>query len=147
MNIITKNSGIEIEIKPSSFKDASKLKKAALKCLQEIGILKDIDLQSLRNINIATMIDKAIDVLLSVDISDDFEKQLFECLKSCTVENNGIKNKITYELFDEIAELQEDYYEIASKCIEVNLRPFLKSLVSEFNSRLKIPKEENQQSE
>ncbi len=147
MNIVTKNSGVEVEIKAASFQEASNLKKAAFKCLKEAGILKDVDLSSLKDLNVAGLIDKGIDLLLSADISDDFERNLFECLKSCTVKKDGVKNKITSNLFDEMPELQEDYYEIVSKCIEVNLYPFLKSLVSEFKTRLKTPKEENQPSE
>lgn len=147
MNIITKNSGVEVEIKAASFREAANLKKAAFKCLKDAGILKDVDLSSLKDLNLTGLINKGIDLLLSVDISNELEKNLFECLKSCTVERDGVKNKITQTLFDEIPEVQEDYYEIVSKCIEVNLRPFLKSLVSEFKTRLKTPTEENQQSE
>ena len=81
------------------------------------------------------MIDKIAEVLFTVENSNEVEKALFECLKSCYLDDNGVKIKITPPLFDEKPELREDYYEIVVKCAEENLRPFFKSLVTEFKTR------------
>ncbi len=132
MEIITQNSNKTIVIKAASFQDAINLKKAAAKCLLDAQIVKNLDFQGL---DIASLIDKLAEVLFSAEMSDTFEKALFECLKDCYIDENGIKNKITQQLFDEKPELREDYYEIVSKCIEVNLRPFFKSLATEFKTR------------
>lgn len=132
MDIITKNSGKTVEIKPASFQDAINLKKAAAKCLYDAGIVKNLDFQ---NIELESLIDKIAELLFCAETSTEVEKALFDCLKSCYIEENGIKNKITREIFDEKPELREDYYQIISRCAEENLRPFFKSLVSEFKTR------------
>ncbi len=136
MQFILKNSNYEIEIIPSSLKEACNLKKAAFECLKEAGIIKDIKLTSLNNLDLAMLIDKLFEVLLNAEISNNFEKALFKCLENCTITVDEIKRKINPQLFDEIMELREDYYEIISKCTEVNLRPFFKSLYGEFQTRL-----------
>lgn len=132
MQIITQNGQKTVEIKAAGFKEAINLKKAAAKCLLDAGITKDMNFQGL---DISLLIDKGLELLASAEMSTDFENALFECLKSCYTDENGIKNKITRELFDEKPDLREDYYEIVSKCVEVNLRPFFKSLVTEFKAR------------
>lgn len=132
MDITTQNGNNNITINATSFQNAINLKKAAAKCLLDAQIVKNLDFQGL---DIASLIDKLAEVLFSAEMSDSFEKALFECLKDCYIEEKGIKNKITQQLFDEKPELREDYYEIVLKCVEVNLRPFFKSLVTEFKTR------------
>ena len=132
MEIITKNGNKSIEIKPANFQESINLKKAVMKCLQEANVLEQINIE---NVNIASLIDKCLDILFNAESSISFEKALFDCLKFCYIDENGIKNKISPQLFDEKPELREDYYEIISKCVEVNLAPFFRSLVSEFKTR------------
>lgn len=134
MEIITQNGQKTIEIKTASFRDTINLKKAAAECLLEAGIVKNADFNEL---DLRQLIDKIAELLFKAETSDKFEKALFECLKVCYLDENGIKNKISQQLFDDKPELREDYYEIISKCIEVNLRPFFKSLVTEFKTRFK----------
>lgn len=132
MEIITQNGNKNITIKTAGFQDAINLKKAVAKCLLDAGIVKNLELQGLE---LANLIDKIAELLFSAEMSDDFSKAVFECLKYCYFEENGVKNKITLQLFDEKPELREDYYEIVSKCVEVNLAPFFKSLATEFKTR------------
>lgn len=132
MEIITQNGGKTIEIKPASFQDTVNLKKAAAKCLLDAGVIKNLDFQGFK---LASLIDKIAELLFYAETSTEFEKALFECLKSCYINENGVKMKIIPQLFDEKPELREDYYEIVAKCAEVNLRPFFKSLVTEFKTR------------
>lgn len=134
MEIITQNGQKTIEIKTASFQDAINLKKAAAECLLEADIVKNADFKGL---DLTLLIDKIAELLFKAETSDKFEKALFECLKVCYLDENGIKNKISPQLFDDKPELREDYYEIISKCIEVNLRPFFKSLATEFKARFK----------
>lgn len=141
---VTKNSKKIVKIIPASFKDAIALKKEMLKSLKDAGIIKGITLDSLKNLEVADIINSVATLLISMDISETFDNALFNCLKVCIYDN---KHSITQQLFDDIPELQEDYYEIVSKCCEVNLRPFFKSLVSELSTRLNqleldIPKQE-----
>lgn len=132
MEILTQNGNKNLTIKVAGFQDAINLKKAVAKCLLDAGVVKNLELQGLEFV---TLIDKIAELLFSAEMSDDFNKAVFECLKYCYIEENGVKNKITPQLFDEKPELREDYYEIVSKCVEVNLAPFFKSLVTEFKTR------------
>lgn len=139
-----KNSGKSIKIIPASFKDAITLKKEALKCLNQAGIIKDLKLESLKNIETSDVLSSLSSLIITMDTSNGFENAVFDCLKVCIYDN---KMSITSQLFDDKPELQEDYYEIITKCCEVNLRPFFKSLVSELSTRFGQMNTEPQQSE
>ncbi len=139
MEFITQNGNVAVDIKPASFKDACNLKKAVGKGLTGKGLFKDFDTTNLMDIKL----DSILQLLVDIDTSDDFEKAVLECLKSCIYDKGGKNLKINAQLFDDIPEAREDYYEIITKCVEVNLRPFLKSLVSEFKHRLSTLPEEN----
>lgn len=135
MEITTQNCALTVVIKAASFHDAIGLKKAAAKCLLDAGVIKNLDFKGLE---IASLFDKIAELLFNAETSNEFERALFECLKVCYIEENGIKNKITAQLFDEKPEIREDYYEIVAKCVEVNLRPFFKSLLTEFKTRFAL---------
>lgn len=130
MEFITQNGNVTIDIIPASFKDACNLKKAVAKGLlgKDLGIGEN----SLMDIKL----DSILQLLVDIDTSDDFEKAIMECLKCCIYDKGGKNLKITAQLFDDIPEAREDYYEIVTKCCEENLRPFFKSLASEFKARL-----------
>lgn len=131
MEFITTNGQKEVKINAASFKDAANLRKALVKCLKEEGILKGSNLAEITNIDVNTI----ISVLVNIDSSDEFEKAVMECLKVCIYDFMGKNIKITPQLFDDIPEAREDYYEIVTKCCEVNLAPFFKSLGSELKTR------------
>ena len=128
MEFATQNRNKTVMIVPASFKDACNLRKTVAKYLPALGI-KDTNIFDIP-------FDKIFEILVNIDSSDDFEKAVMECLKVCIYDKGGKNLKITPQLFDDIPEVREDYYEIIIKCLEENLRPFLKSLVSEFNNRL-----------
>lgn len=131
MEFKTQNGNVTVEILPASFRDASNLKKAIAKGLTGSHLLDNVNTSNLMDIKI----DSIIQVLVSIDTSDEFERAVMECLKCC-VYDKGVNNlKITPQLFDDIPQAREDYYEIVTKCCEENLRPFFKSLVSEFKTR------------
>lgn len=132
MEFITTNGKVEVKIEAALFKDAVNLKKAAMKALKDAGLLDGISINIGENTNI---INKLSEVLLNLDTSDDFEKAVFDCLKYCIYDFMGKNIKITPQLFDDIPEAREDYYEIVTKCCEVNLRPFFNSLVTELKTR------------
>lgn len=132
MEFTTQNGNVLIEIVPASFKDASNLKKAITKGLVGSHLLDGVNTANLMDIKI----DSIIQVLVNIDSSDEFERAVMDCLKYC-IYDKGINNlKITPQLFDDIPSAREDYYEIITKCCEENLRPFFKSLASEFKTRL-----------
>ena len=103
---VTKNSKKTVKIIPASFKDAIALKKEMLKSLKDAGIIKGITLDSLKNLEVADIINSVATLLISMDISETFDNALFNCLKVCIYDN---KHSITPQLFDDIPELQEDY--------------------------------------
>lgn len=132
MEFTTTNGKVEIKIEAASFKDAVNLKKAAMKALKDAGLVNGLNINLGENANI---LNKLSEVLLNLDTSDDFEKAVFGCLKYCIYDFMGKNIKITPQLFDDIPEAREDYYEIVTKCCEVNLRPFFNSLITELKTR------------
>lgn len=138
MEFVTQNGNVEVDIQSASFKDACNLKKAVAKGL--IGKDLGFDGQSLMDIKL----DSILQLLVDIDTSDEFEKAVMECLKCCIYDKGGKNLKINAQLFDDIPEAREDYYEIVTKCVEVNLRPFFKSLASEFKTLLATLPSENQ---
>lgn len=86
-----------------------------------------------KQIDFTAVFDFIKDVLISIDTSEEAESVIFDCLKHCVYDK---VHKVTPDLFDEVEEAREDYYEIIFSCIEENLRPFIKSLVSMFSIRL-----------
>lgn len=131
MEFITQNGNKECIITAASFKDAVNLKKAVMKCLLNVDTLKGVNLDNLQGLDSTKIFDALGKLIVNMDVSEDFEKAVFSCLSICLY--NGFK--INMQLFDDFAEAREDYYEIISKCCEVNLNPFLKSLVSELKQR------------
>ena len=136
MEFIAKNSGKNIKIIPASFKSAINLKKEAFKCFNRSEILKKI--KNFKDIELTTLFSELANILVEADTSDGFYKALFECLSVCICENS---HAITEQYFNDCPELWEDYYEIVSNCVEVNLRPFFKSLASELQTRFSSPEE------
>ena len=132
LEFTAKNSGKSVKIIPAPFKDAIRLKKEVLKCLNQAGIIKELKLETKKNSEVTDVFSSLSNLLITMDTSDSFETAIFDCLKVCIYDNT---HSITLQLFNDKPELQEDYYEIITKCCEVNLRPFFKSLTSELSSR------------
>ena len=118
--------------------------------VEEVKYLKNVLLEELKKYplglkllgNTASVFDKQVDftsvfdfiknVLISIDISEMAENAIFECLKHCVYDKT---HKVTMDLFNEVEEAREDYYEIILSCIEENLKPFIKSLVSMWKTQ------------
>lgn len=134
MDFISTNAKKKIVINAATFAEASQLKKEAMKCLSKADVLKTIDFSKFSNMELNKFFAAISEVIISADSSTDFENAVFACLGRCSCDNIAI----TKQLFDDKPELREDYYEIVSKCCEANLRPFFKSLASEFTNRLQL---------
>ena len=130
LEFTAKNSGKKIKIVPASFRNACKLKAEAMKCLKDSGVLSKI--KEFSNVNMATLINELASLIISLDTSDGFNSAVFDCLSVCICDNT---HALTEQYFNDCPELWEDYYEIVTKCVEVNLRPFFKSLSSELQTR------------
>ena len=131
IDFVSKNSGKRIKIIPASFKNACKLKVEAMKCLKDSGVLDKLK-ENVGNIQISTILKELATLIISLDTSEGFNNAVMDCLSVCICDNS---HAITEQYFNDCPELWEDYYEIVTKCVEVNLRPFFKSLSSELSTR------------
>jgi hypothetical protein len=102
----------------AAFEDAHALKCAVLSVVQKNGF-KIEDLTGEDNL------DKILSLALSVDNDKGVYDALWPCLMKCTYK----KEKITKATFDD-AEMRAHYFPIAAKCIEENLSPFIVGLRS-----------------
>lgn len=126
------NSKRNIVINCASYKDAVHLKKCILNEIIKypIGLkLKGEGANVLgQDLDVTQLFDFIKNVIVSMDISEELNNAIFQCLSVCTWD----LKKITMDLFDEFPEIREDEYEIKFKCIEENLKPFIKSLSSQW---------------
>lgn len=127
-------TGNRIVINPASFAEAKKLKNVLFSELKNnslgLKLTGNTDFLN-KEIDFTALLDYLKDVLINVDISENVDKALADCLKHCTYQTTY---RIDESLFDKIPEAREDYYEIMISCIEENLRPFIKSLVSKWRT-------------
>lgn len=141
IDFVAKNSGKRIKIIPASFKNACKLKVEAMKCLKDSGVLDKLK-ENIGNIQISTILKELATLIISLDTSEGFKNAVMDCLSVCICDNS---HAITEQYFNDCPELWEDYYEIVTKCVEVNLRPFFKSLSSELSTRFPQIEDSQQQ--
>lgn len=130
--IIAKNTGNKIIINCASMREVLQLKQVIFNELGKrplgLKLSKGEDLLD-KDIDFVGVLDYIKDTLLALDGSDAFHEAIFNCLQYCTYKSTY---KIDMDLFENpaIPEAREDYYEIIISCVEENLRPFAKSLIS-----------------
>ena len=135
------NTGNKVIINCAKTKEVQRLKQVILNEIKKnpIGIkLVGQGVSVLeKELDFTGVLDFIKDTLISIDTSDEFNEAIFNCLQYCTYKT---VYKINEELFDneEIPEAREDYYEIIVACVEENLRPFLKSLISTWRTHSNI---------
>ena len=134
------NSGNDVIINCAPMKSVKKLKQVIFNEIKKspIGIKLVGGDKSLleKELDFTGVIDFIKDTLIGIDTSDAFDDAIYECLQYCTYKK---VHKINEELFDNdlIPEARQDYYEIVFACIEENLRPFIKSLISTWKTHIK----------
>lgn len=125
------NSGKMLIINTATTAEVKYLKNALLEELKQypLGLKLLGNTQSIfdKQVDFTSVFDFIKNVLISIDISETAENAIFDCLKHCVYDKT---HKVTQDLFDEVEGAREDYYEIIFACIEENLKPFIKSLVS-----------------
>lgn len=132
-----KNTGNTVVINTATWEDVQRLKQIILIELKKspIGIkLVGGDKSFLeKEVDFTGIIDFIKDTLIGIETSDAFNEAIFQCLQYCTYKK---VYKIDKELFDNeaVPEVREDYYEIIFSCLEENLRPFIKSLISTWKT-------------
>lgn len=143
----TKNTENRVVINVAPFKDVVALKNELLKefIKYPLGLkLKDIYGQSKgqikdilnKELDFTELFDFIKNVIISCDTSSILYDKIFNCLRYCTYKT---AYKIDENLFDELKEARDDYYEIIFTCIKENLRPFFKSLISELKTVINLP--------
>lgn len=133
-NFETQNTKSRVVINPAPYKVVTNLKKVLLQEIKNnvIGLKISGDSNNVleKTIDFTGCVDFIKNVIIGADTSDEVNNAIFDCLKYCTYNTT---EKINEELFDKNQEAREDYYEIIISCIEENLRPFMKSLASEWS--------------
>lgn len=133
-------TGNTVIINCAPMKDVQKLKKVIFNEIRKspIGIkLTDGDKTFFeKEIDFTGVIDFIKNTLIGIDTSDEFMEAIYSCLQYCTYKK---VYKIDEALFDNevVPEARQDYYEIIFACIEENLRPFIKSLISTWKTHIK----------
>ena len=135
----TENGKKRVVINCATAKEVQKLKNVILNELKKspLGLKLIGNPESLfqKDIDFSGVIEFIKNTLISIEASDEFSEALFACLKYCTYDS---VYKIDGNLFDneDIPEAREDYYEIMYVCLEENLRPFVKSLISMWKTHI-----------
>lgn len=130
-------NGAKIVINEATWGDVRRLKKVLAIELLKLGI--DIDKeflgQSKENLMVGSKLFQLLkDVYLTLEASDDFNNEIMNCLQYCHYDNIQIKE----QLFDDKPEAREDYYDMVIGCLEVNLSPFIKKILSKFSNQINI---------
>lgn len=132
------NTGNRVVINVATLNEVKKLKQVIVSEMSKhplgLKIAGGNDILE-REVDISGILEFVKNVVLKVECSDDFDEAIFDCLKHCTYKTT---HQITKDLFesDKCIEAREDYYEIVFECIEENLRPFIKSLISTFKTKV-----------
>lgn len=130
----TQNTGSRVVINSAPYKIVTNLKRVLLQEIKNnvIGLKISGESNNVfeKTIDFTGCFDFLKNVIIGVDTSPEVNNAIFDCLKYCTYNTT---EKIDEGLFDKCQEAREDYYEIIISCIEENLRPFIKSLVSEWS--------------
>ena len=136
LEFTTENTGAKVVINVASMKQATNLKNVILKEIikNPLGLkLKETaEVKSAleKELDISDLLDYLKNTVIGIEISEEFNNAIFDCLSKCTYD----MKRITLDIFDDIPKAREDYYEILFKCAEENLRPFIKSLASRWKT-------------
>lgn len=125
--------GKRVVINPAPFKVVKRLRKTFANELLKVNI--DIgnaqSLEELKNVYSENKLLNILkNVLLGLEVSEEFEDVIFECLQECTYDNITI----TSDLFDDKPELRQDYDRIVLEVVKENLNPFIKGVVGMFST-------------
>ena len=145
MREVTGNNGAKIVINCAKFKEAKRLRRVFaqefLKHKIDINNVESVQhLEELFNKNKTMWLNIIKDVLLGLEVSEDFEAVMWDCMKECTYD----RIMITPQLFDDKEEAREDYDLIVREVVQENLGPFMKGL-SGMLSTLKATTDFNQE--
>lgn len=127
--------GAKIVINEAPMRDVKRLRQVIAKELmkQNIDIGNPRSIQELIgtvNNHISTYLNIIKNILLGLEVSEEFNSIMWQCMKICTYDDKTI----TEQLFDDIPEARVDYDLIQKEVIQVNLAPFMKLLLGMFST-------------
>lgn len=114
-------SGATLKIQPAKFADAKALLTAATSEFRKFELSSQTDL--------AAVYKELACIGLS---SPAVEKALWQCMTSCLYVIGDVTQKVTPELFDDVAR-RDDFITICSEVAKDNIGPFTKSLFALFS--------------
>lgn len=128
-------NGAKIVINEAPMRDVKRLRQVIAKELmkQNIDIGNPRSIQELIgtvNNHISTYLNIIKNTLLGLEVSEEFNSIMWQCMKICTYD----EKTITEQLFDDIPEARVDYDLIQKEVIQVNLAPFMKPLLGMFST-------------
>ena len=128
-------NGAKIVINEAPMRDVKRLRQVIAKELMkqniEIGNPRSIqELIGTVNNHISTYLNIIKNTLLGLEVSEEFNSIMWQCMKICTYDDKTI----TEQLFDDIPEARVDYDLIQKEVIQVNLAPFMKPLLGMFST-------------
>lgn len=128
-------NGAKIVINEAPMRDVKRLRQVIAKELmkQNIDIGNPRSIQELIgtvNNHISTYLNIIKNTLLGLEVSEEFNSIMWQCMKICTYDDKTI----TEQLFDDIPEARVDYDLIQKEVIQVNLAPFMKPLLGMFST-------------
>lgn len=124
-------SGATLEVTISDIQLGYRLFAAVVRAFKRNGIelkfRENFSLEDLFEDNKNAIISAFLDVL----ISDEVHELIFECGQRVIYTKNGVTNKVTEDLFNDIKN-REDYFEVLKTIAVENLRPFFPKALSKF---------------
>jgi hypothetical protein len=118
---ITLPSGVELEIQPAAFSVANNLFKTVCRELRNCSAVRDGGLTAARLTG--DDLGAIAGAVLQAAGSDDVERCLWECMKTCLYNNA----RVTRDTFEPAA-ARGDYLKVAWEVLRANLAPFLSGL-------------------
>lgn len=140
----TVNGNATLILNEATFADCIILQSVIMEEAKKLKLdIGNMEIEDFEFTSMSKLLDNIKDLFFGLMTSDKFERIIFKCLGYCTYNNV----KITKQLFDDMLEARQDYYQIIKECVEINLNPFLKSLTSQLSILFPIPNSDNLQSD
>lgn len=132
-------SGAGLRIQPASFGDVMNLHNELVKALRGVG-MADLDVNkigvAMSSGDLGSAGSVLVDRVVAVASSPVVQECIMKCAESARYMPQGMTGpdtKIDMELFNNPKygeKAREDFYKICAKILEVNMRPFMKALIS-----------------
>lgn len=115
-------SGAELEMTLAPFLEGRKLSKAIAKCLKEVNIDSNTEIEA----NLNTLKDLFMECLTSQEVEDS----ILACLKRCTYNKQRITS---WDIFEDV-NARQDYIPVCWEVCKFNLAPFTKNLFAKLST-------------